>query len=209
MTQAQNRREYRLGLDLGAKSLGWQVVLLKGGEPAGIAACGVHTFDAGVDGDIEGGRDESRAAARRQARQIRRQFWRRQRRRLKVLRLRIRFALRQQPRIRRRAHHPAQPLARRLLRQQDALLPRGKPAGQAQQDAVRGLLRRRNPLARDDRARQTLQWSGRRKQAAKILDGRDAVRRNLCRFHPATAQRHALCLQTRIRISWLPLWRAD
>ncbi|MBI5863863.1 MAG: type II CRISPR RNA-guided endonuclease Cas9 [Planctomycetes bacterium] len=78
---------YRLGLDLGAKSLGWQVVLLRNGEPASIAACGVHTFDAGVDGDIEGGRDESRGAARRQARQVRRQFWRRQRRRLKVLRI--------------------------------------------------------------------------------------------------------------------------
>lgn len=78
---------YRLGLDLGARSLGWQVLELNGATPVRIAACGVHTFDAGVDGDIDGGRDESRAAARRQARQIRRQFWRRQRRRLKILRL--------------------------------------------------------------------------------------------------------------------------
>ncbi len=78
---------FRLGIDLGARSLGWQVVLLEDESPASIGACGVHTFDAGVDGDIEGGRDESRSAARRQARQTRRQFWRRQRRRLKVLRL--------------------------------------------------------------------------------------------------------------------------
>lgn len=78
---------YRLGLDLGARSLGWQVLELNSATPVRIAACGVHTFDAGVEGDIEGGRDESRAAARRQARQIRRQFWRRQRRRLKILRL--------------------------------------------------------------------------------------------------------------------------
>lgn len=87
MVESRSHIRYRLGLDLGAKSLGWQVVLFNGGEPSSIAACGVHTFEAGVDGDIEGGRDESRTAARRQARLSRRQFWRRKRRRMKVLRL--------------------------------------------------------------------------------------------------------------------------
>jgi CRISPR-associated endonuclease Csn1 len=79
--------QYWMGVDLGARSIGWQLVATRDGEPTGIAAAGVHTFDAGVDGDLEGGRDESRGVARRQARQLRRQLWRRQRRRLKVLRL--------------------------------------------------------------------------------------------------------------------------
>lgn len=78
---------YRLGLDLGVESVGWAVLLLDKDEPRRIAACGVHTFDAGVEGDIEAGRESSRNAARRQARQMRRQLWRRRRRRQRVLRL--------------------------------------------------------------------------------------------------------------------------
>lgn len=77
---------YRLGLDLGASSLGWAVIQLDGpgGNPVGIAAAGVRIFEAGVEGDIEQGRDSSRAVVRRQARQPRRMQWRRQRRKQKL-----------------------------------------------------------------------------------------------------------------------------
>ncbi|WP_437222001.1 type II CRISPR RNA-guided endonuclease Cas9 [Planctomicrobium sp. SH661] len=81
-----NAFPYRLGLDLGASSLGWAVVQLDrpGGEPAGIVAAGVRIFEAGVEGDIDQGRDASRAVVRRQARQPRRMQWRRQRRKQKL-----------------------------------------------------------------------------------------------------------------------------
>jgi CRISPR-associated endonuclease Csn1 len=81
---------YRLGLDLGANSLGWAVLELQpkvqwyNAEPVGIMASGVRMFDAGVDGSIEQGKDSSRGAERRQARQTRRQTWRRQYRKSKL-----------------------------------------------------------------------------------------------------------------------------
>lgn len=77
-----NAIPYRLGLDLGASSLGWAVIQLDrpGGDPVGIGAAGVRIFEAGVEGDIEQGRDASRAVVRRQARQPRRMQWRRQHR---------------------------------------------------------------------------------------------------------------------------------
>jgi CRISPR-associated endonuclease Csn1 len=81
---------YRLGLDLGANSLGWAVLQLEpkvswyDAKPVGIVASGVRMFDAGVDGSIEQGKDSSRGAERRQARQTRRQTWRRQYRKLKL-----------------------------------------------------------------------------------------------------------------------------
>lgn len=64
-----------LGLDIGAKSIGW--ALVRGPESPEIIAAGVRIFEAGVDGDIETGMDGSRAAARRLARQLRRQTARR------------------------------------------------------------------------------------------------------------------------------------
>lgn len=81
---------YRLGLDLGANSLGWAVLELPPriewpkAEPISIVASGVRMFDAGVEGSIEQGKDSSRGAERRQARQTRRQTWRRQYRKMKL-----------------------------------------------------------------------------------------------------------------------------
>lgn len=81
---------YRLGLDLGANSLGWALVSLQpktvwhNADPIGLIAAGVRMFDAGVDGSIEQGKDSSRGAERRQARQTRRQTWRRQYRKSKL-----------------------------------------------------------------------------------------------------------------------------
>jgi len=81
---------YRLGLDLGANSLGWAILELQPkalwhkAQPVGIVASGVRMFDAGVDGSIEQGKDSSRGAERRQARQTRRQTWRRQYRKSKL-----------------------------------------------------------------------------------------------------------------------------
>lgn len=81
---------YVLGLDLGAESLGWQLLRLDNGRPSAIACCGVHTFDASVEGGaaaIEKGNDEPKAKARRDARGPRRTIWRRARRRGKLLRI--------------------------------------------------------------------------------------------------------------------------
>ncbi|WP_437185571.1 type II CRISPR RNA-guided endonuclease Cas9 [Planctomicrobium sp. SH668] len=81
-----NSIPYRLGLDLGASSLGWAVIVLDQprGMPSEIRAAGVRIFDAGVDGDIQQGKDSSRAVVRREARQPRRQQWRRQNRKRKL-----------------------------------------------------------------------------------------------------------------------------
>jgi CRISPR-associated endonuclease Csn1 len=76
-----------LGLDIGAKSIGW--ALVRGpetGKPE-IVAAGVRVFEAGVDGDIESGQDSSRAAVRRMARQMRRQTHRRVQRKRQLFRL--------------------------------------------------------------------------------------------------------------------------
>ncbi len=73
-----------LGLDIGARSVGW--ALVKGtetGRPA-IIDMGVRVFEAGVEGDIEAGKDSSRAAVRRLARQMRRQTARRVQRKRKL-----------------------------------------------------------------------------------------------------------------------------
>jgi CRISPR-associated endonuclease Csn1 len=80
-----------LGLDLGAESLGWQLVRLdSGGKPCEIVASGVRCFSAGVSGthdEMVTGKDQSKAAPRRQARQIRRGLWRTRHRLTKLLRL--------------------------------------------------------------------------------------------------------------------------
>ncbi len=78
---------YILGLDLGANSLGWALVRLERGKPAGLMRAGVRVFEAGVEGNFESGRAESRAAARRRARQQRRLTERRARRKRKLFHL--------------------------------------------------------------------------------------------------------------------------
>lgn len=94
MNRAQDPSSYILGLDIGVSSIGWALIGLdERGTPHGILKTGVHTFEAGVEGDVESGRDEARGAVRRQARMPRRMFWRRQRRRRKILRLLQRAAL--------------------------------------------------------------------------------------------------------------------
>ncbi len=89
----QPKMTYVLGLDLGAESLGWAILETRDGEPVRIERTGVHTFEAGVEGDIESGKDESRAKARREARLPRRQLWRRAARRRKVLHILQRHGL--------------------------------------------------------------------------------------------------------------------
>ncbi len=94
MVTSKRAQPYLLGLDIGVASIGWEILGIDDtGEPARILQAGVHTFDAGVEGDVESGRDEARGAARRDARMPRRMFWRRQRRRKKLLRLLQRHGL--------------------------------------------------------------------------------------------------------------------
>ena len=71
-----------LGIDLGAKSVGWAVLsaaLDANGrwEPRRLLDAGSRCFDAGVDGNLEQGKDEARAVARRMQRGMRRQLYRR------------------------------------------------------------------------------------------------------------------------------------
>ncbi len=69
-----------LGLDLGARSVGWALLEKQGDEWKRIVRAGVRVFEAGTEGDIEGGRDESRGANRRAKRLVRRQIRRRRQR---------------------------------------------------------------------------------------------------------------------------------
>lgn len=71
---------YVLGLDLGAKSLGWAAIARDGENEKKILALGVRIFEAGVEGSLEMGREESRSAQRRIARLARRQTRRRRQR---------------------------------------------------------------------------------------------------------------------------------
>ncbi len=72
---------YVLGLDLGARSIGWAAIVLPSeGRPGRILGAGVRVFEAGMGGAIEQGREESRAVARRTARLARRQIRRRRQR---------------------------------------------------------------------------------------------------------------------------------
>ena len=77
MTRKTKELPVGLGLDIGAKSIGWALVRRSESGTPEIVDAGVRVFEAGVDGDIESGKDASRAAARRQARQMRRQTHRR------------------------------------------------------------------------------------------------------------------------------------
>lgn len=78
---------YRLGIDLGAASIGWAALQEREGEPCRILAVGVRRFEAGVSGDIEQGKDKSRSTARREAHGPRLLTWRRQYRLRKLFRL--------------------------------------------------------------------------------------------------------------------------
>jgi CRISPR-associated endonuclease Csn1 len=89
----QKAGEYVLGVDLGSNSLGWAIVNLVDGEPAGLLHAGARVFDAGMEGDVESGREESRNLKRRQMRLQRRQTWRRARRLKKIFNLLQRYGL--------------------------------------------------------------------------------------------------------------------
>ena len=80
-------KDFILGIDLGANSVGWALVCLQDGEPAGVIRAGARVFDAGMEGNMESGREESRNVKRREARQHRRQGWRRGRRIKKIFRI--------------------------------------------------------------------------------------------------------------------------
>ncbi|MBE7540820.1 MAG: type II CRISPR RNA-guided endonuclease Cas9 [Bryobacteraceae bacterium] len=97
---------YTLGLDLGARSIGWAAIGLVAGEPSSLLGMGVRIFEAGVEGDIERGRDESRGVQRRTARLARRQT-RRRRQRARLLYRTLESAGLLPP----VTHSPGQPLA--------------------------------------------------------------------------------------------------
>lgn len=73
-----------LGLDIGARSIGWALLEKDGENWRRIVRAGVRVFEAGTEGDIESGRDESRGANRRTKRLMRRQI-RRRRQRARIL----------------------------------------------------------------------------------------------------------------------------
>lgn len=76
--------DYVLGLDLGARSLGWAAIATENGSESQLLGLGVRIFEAGVVGSIEDGREDSRGVKRRTARLARRQA-RRRRQRSRVL----------------------------------------------------------------------------------------------------------------------------
>ena len=84
MTSMAEAGQFGLGLDIGANSVGWALVRLQKGRPAGLARSGVRVFAAGVEGTIETGKDSSRAVPRREAR-LRRRMLARRRMRLNKL----------------------------------------------------------------------------------------------------------------------------
>ncbi|MCL4795993.1 MAG: type II CRISPR RNA-guided endonuclease Cas9 [Bryobacteraceae bacterium] len=111
---------YTLGLDLGARSIGWAAISLTHGEPTALLGLGVRIFEAGVEGDIERGRDESRGVQRRTARLARRQI-RRRRQRARLLYKTLAEAGLLPP----VSHAPGQPLAvsiQSMLNELDARL---------------------------------------------------------------------------------------
>ncbi len=77
-------KERVLGLDLGARSIGWALLDYENDNPASIVQAGARIFEAGVEGDLESGREESRGKQRRDARQARKQTDRRARRHKKL-----------------------------------------------------------------------------------------------------------------------------
>lgn len=92
---AGSHRQFVLGIDLGANSVGWAALALKeDGEPDGLLhppeemasqpSIGVRIFEMGVENYGQGEREETRGKKRRQARLQRRQTERRARRERKV-----------------------------------------------------------------------------------------------------------------------------
>jgi len=75
---------YKLGLDIGAKSVGW--ALIEDGKRPSIVDIGVRVFPEGVDRDTKG-LEQSKNATRREARGARRMRQRRTRRREKLVEL--------------------------------------------------------------------------------------------------------------------------
>jgi CRISPR-associated endonuclease Csn1 len=75
-------KDFTLGLDIGANSVGWALIPGNPDEIKGEIPMGVRVFPEGTD--KKGAREESRNLARRTARQMRRQLDRRSRRRKKV-----------------------------------------------------------------------------------------------------------------------------
>jgi CRISPR-associated endonuclease Csn1 len=71
---------YTLGLDLGARSIGWAAVALNEPGEDTLLGLGVRLFEAGVEGSLELGREQSRSVQRREARNARRQTRRRRQR---------------------------------------------------------------------------------------------------------------------------------
>lgn len=69
-----------LGLDIGARSIGWALLEHDGENWKRIVRAGVRIFEAGTEGDIESGKEESRGATRRTKRLARRQIRRRRQR---------------------------------------------------------------------------------------------------------------------------------
>ncbi|MCC6294304.1 MAG: type II CRISPR RNA-guided endonuclease Cas9 [Bryobacterales bacterium] len=79
--------EYILGLDLGARSLGWAAVAVRGDDEDRLLGAGVRIFEAGMEGNLERGQEESRAVQRRTARLQRRGTRRRRDRARRLYRL--------------------------------------------------------------------------------------------------------------------------
>ena len=93
MADQLEQKPFVLGIDLGSNSVGWALIRLEDGKPAGIIRAGARAFDAGMKGSIESGREESRNVKRRQMRLQQRQTWRRARRLKKIFRLLQEFKL--------------------------------------------------------------------------------------------------------------------
>lgn len=87
ISRSPDRPAYALGLDVGARSIGWALIRLRNDEPVGILRTGVRIFEAGAEGNFDQGKEASRAAERRGYRQPRRQHERRARRRRKIFHL--------------------------------------------------------------------------------------------------------------------------
>ncbi len=93
MQNNEHPEPFILGVDLGTNSMGWAMIRLDDGRPAGLIRCGVRVFEAGMEGDIASGSEESRNRKRQQMRSQRRQIERRARRRRKVFHLLQRYGL--------------------------------------------------------------------------------------------------------------------
>ncbi|MFW6119046.1 MAG: type II CRISPR RNA-guided endonuclease Cas9 [Planctomycetota bacterium] len=86
MVTSDGQPTYVLGLDIGTHSVGWAVIALDDGQPAGLERVGVRIFEPGVEEvQYEQGRADPPGQKRRQARSARRLTARRARRMEKLL----------------------------------------------------------------------------------------------------------------------------